>query len=180
MMRRGRWLGASLVVMLVAVACTSPDRPSVQADTVALPTPLRSLNASLSATIARLQDAVAGVGSRLDTAQRPYRPSEPQNLLQVPRAVLRADLADPDDGFVVIYDFADAEAARAGGRELADYLGSGFGQTNFLVDTQFSVGLAADTVVFTSWSRGRSSDPDKSEAVFEAVAGVGEAVEVHK
>ncbi|MFV2063289.1 MAG: hypothetical protein ACC726_07225 [Chloroflexota bacterium] len=180
MMRGRRWPTLIFVVLLVVVGCTSPDRPSVQADTIALPTPLRSFDASLSATIRELQGAVAAVGSRLDSAQRAYRPSEPQLLLQVPRAVMRADMADPDDGFVVVYDFADVDAARSGGLELAGYLSSGFGQTNFLVDTQFSVSLLGDTVVFTSWSRRRSSDPEKAEAVFDAVAGVGEEIEVRK
>ena len=176
----GRWLALTVAAVLLFVACTNPERPSVQADTVALPTPLRSFDASLSATVELLRGAMNQVGTRLNVAIRPYRPSEPQPLLQIPRAVLRADLADPDDGFVLVYDFSDAAAAAQGGQELADYLASGFGQTNFPVDAQFSVGTLNDTVVFAWWSRSRSDDPTRAEAVFDAAASVGAAIKVLK
>ena len=176
----GRWLALTVAAALLVVACTNPDRPSVQADTVVLPTPLRSFDASVSATVGSLREALGQAGIRLDVATRPYRPSEPQPLLQTPRAVLRADLADPDDGFVVVYDFDDAAAADVGGQELADYLASGFGQTNFPADAQFSVGTLNDTVVFAWWSRSRSDDPARAEAAFDATASVGAAIPVLK
>ena len=176
----GRWLTLAMATVFIAAACTNPERPSVQSDTVLLPTPLRSFDASVSATIGLLQGAVGSIGSRLESSQRPYRPSEPRSLLQAPRVVMRADLADPDDGFVLIYDFDDPATARARGQELADYLGSGFGQTNFPVDAQFSVGTVDDTVVFTWWSRRRSAEPERAEAAFDAMAAVGERIEVRK
>jgi hypothetical protein len=180
-MSRVPGLAAFVLATTVAVAaCTNPDRPSVQADTVILPTPLASYDASVSATIGQLQSAVTGIGSRLDAAVSAYRPSEPASLLQAPRVVMRADLADPEDGYVIIYEAADPGAARQRAQELADYLGSGFGQTNFSADTQFSVSVLSDTVVSTNWSRRRSSDPERAEAVFDAIATVGEAFEVRK
>jgi hypothetical protein len=179
-MQWGRRLFAVVGVVLLTGACSSAERPSVQGDTVALPTPMRSFDASVSVTISQLQAAMAAVGSRLDVAAAAYRPSEPQSLLQVPRAVMRADLADPDDGYLVIYEAADAAAAGQLAQGLAAYLGSGFGQTNYPADTQFSVALLDDTVVFSSWSAGRSSDPDRAEAVFDAIASVGMEVEVRK
>ena len=180
-MKRIPGLAALALVAGIAVgACTNPDRPSVQADSVLLPTPLASYDASVSATIGQLQAAVTGMGNRLDTAVSAYRPSEPASLLQVPRVVMRADLADPDDGYVIIYEAADPDAARQRAQELADYLGSGFGQTNFSADTQFSVSVLGDTVVSTNWSRRRSSDPERTEAVFDALASVGESFKVQK
>jgi hypothetical protein len=180
MIRFGRWSLLAAVAMLVAVGCTSLDRPSVVPDRVALPTPLSSFDASMSATIGQLQRAAATAESRLVVPSNAYRPSEPQSLLQTPRVVMRADLADPDDGYLVIYDAGSAGSASQRAQELADYLGSGFGQTNFVADTQFSVGVVGDTVVFTTWSRRRSADPTKAEAVFDAIAGVGQAFEVRK
>ena len=175
-----RWSGLVLVTVLLAVGCTNPDRPSVQADTVVLPTPLRSFSPSVAATVGLLEQAIGETGTRLAVAQRPYRPSEPEGLLQAARVVMRADLADPDDGFMLIYDLDDVTDAQTRGQELADYLASGFGQTNFAVDAQFSVATVGDTVVFTLWSRRRSSDPERAEAVFDAVAAVGDAIEVLK
>ena len=64
--------------------------------------------------------------------------------------------------------------------ELADYVASGFGQTNFPADTQFSVATFEDTVIFTTWSQRRSDDPERAEAAFDAIAGVGTPVEISK
>lgn len=185
MMVLGRWsrassatLVAAACVLVCGVACTDSQRPGVQAQPVALPTPLSSLGARMSGAVASLRAATEGVGSRLEKADRPFRPSEPEALLEVPRAVFRADLADPDDGFVVVYQAADAAAAHDLAQVLADYLGSGFGQTNYARDTQFSVAVVHDSVVFTTWSRGRSSDPERAEAIFDAIAALGAPAEV--
>ncbi|MGD8485699.1 MAG: hypothetical protein PVH07_03585, partial [Chloroflexota bacterium] len=109
-----------------------------------------------------------------------YRPSEPEALLQVPRVVRRVVLADPDDGYVIVYEAASSGEAIRLADELADYVGSGFGQTNYVADTQFSVSVLADTIVFTTWSQRRSDDPERAEAVFEALGRVGSPVEVSK
>jgi hypothetical protein len=169
---------AVLAVGLLAPACTNPNRPSVQADAVPRPTPLSSYGPSIAATIAELEGAVASVGQRLGPPLAAYQTSEPPSLLQAPRVVLRADLADPGDGYVVIYDAADAAEARRWASDLAGYLGSGFGQATFTPDTRFSVAVRDDAVIFTTWSAGRSSDPARAEAVFDAVARIGEAVDI--
>jgi len=179
------WAAAVAVVaagmlLLGAVGCASLDRPSAQGERVALPTPLRTYGASVAATVSQLQAAVAAAGSRLDAANMPYRPSEPQSLLQVPRVVMRADLADPDDGFVVIYEASGDASAASLADDFVRYLESGLGQTNYPADTQFSVAVLGDTLVFTSRSASRSSDPAMAEAVFDAMASVGEAVEVRR
>lgn len=176
--RTRRWAVLALAASLAAGACSSLERPSIQGDRVVLPTPLRSFDASVSATIGQLQAAVAAIGSRLEAPIAAYRPSEPQALLQSPRVVMRADLADPDEGYLVIYEAPDGASARLRADELAAYLGSGFGQTNYAADARFSVSVLEDTVIFSSWSPGRSSDPARAEAVFEAVASVGQPVEV--
>ena len=162
------------------VACTSPDRPSVQPDVLALPTPLHAPTVAMAATIEQLQAAVISVPMRLVDPIVPYRPSEPEPLLQVPRTVLRADFADPDDGHVLIYGATNSTQAATYATDLAAHLQSGFGQTNFPVDAQFSVAVVGDTVVFTWWSRRSSPDPDLAVAVFDALATVGHPIEVRK
>ena len=171
---------ALLAVPLALAACTSPDRPTVQADEVALPTPLRSFDASVAATIGALEAAVARAGERLELPTGAYRPSEPKPLLQVPRVIRRVELADPDDGYVVVYEAPSSGEAKRLADELAGYLGSGFGQTNFVADTQFSVSTLEDTIVFTTWSKRRSDDPERAEAAFEALATVGTPIVVSK
>jgi len=179
--RAGAPLAAVLLTTALSVAaCANPDRPAVQADEVPLPTPMRSFGTSVAVTLGALEAALAGVGERLELPDRAFRPSEPEALLQTPRVVRRAGLADLDDGYVVVYDAPSVADAERLADELADYLGSGFGQTNYVADTQFAVGTLEDTIVFTTWSQRRSDDPERAEAAFEAMASVGQAVEVAK
>jgi len=180
---RTRSLGIGVLALAMAfavAACTSVDGPTVRQDTVTLPTPLRSLDVSADTTVAALSAALGTIGERLVEPPGPYRPSEPPSLMQLPRVIRRADLADVGDGFVVIYEAPSrADAERLAG-ELADYLGSGFGMTNYVVDTQFAVSVLDDTIIFTTWSARSSGDPDRARAAFEAMAAVGEPVAVTK
>jgi hypothetical protein len=177
---RLRVVSVVLVGICAVAGCTSTDRPSVQADEVALPTPMRSFDASVAAAVRAVEAAVAGAGEQLETPARAYRPSEPSSLLQVPRIIRRAALADPDDGWILIYEAADAGAALELADDLAAYLESGFGQTNYAPDTQFAASTLDDTLILTTLSRGRSDDPERAEAVFDAVASVGTPVEINK
>ena len=167
-----------LLVTALLAGCASLDRPRAQGETVVLPTPMSTFDAPVAETVDRLAAAVSAVGVRLEVPAGAYRPSEPASLLQLPRAVLRADLADPDEGFVVVYRAVDAREAAALAADLARYLGSGLGQTNYPADTRFGVAVLGQTIVFTAFSPGRSSDRDRGEAIFEALASVGEPVAV--
>jgi hypothetical protein len=172
-----------VVVVLIALvlAGCGGSRPRDRADDGPRPpTPLPSLTAPLARTAGLLRAAVAEAGFRLDPTLTPVRPSEPQSLVMTPRAALRASLADPDEGFVIIYDLADAAEARVRAGELADYLASGFGQSNFTADTRFSVAVVGETLVFTWWIPSRSSDRESAEAVLDAIGTVGETVEVSR
>ena len=80
-------------------------------------------------------------------------------LTQTPRTVLQVVGSDPEQGYVVIYELPDAAAATAAGTELARYLASGFGQTNFPLDAQFYVAQVGETLVFTWYSSERAEDP---------------------
>jgi hypothetical protein len=167
-----------LAVAVALVGCGGPRTPDPAAGGPRLPTPLPSLTATLAATAGLLRGAVAEAGFRLDPTLTPVRPSEPQSLVMTPRAALRASLAEPDEGFVIIYDLADAAEAQARADDLAAYLESGFGQSNFTADTRFSVAVVDDTLVFTWWIPSHSSDRESGEAVFEAISRVGDPVEV--
>ena len=89
-------------------------------------------------------------------------------------------MGDPTIGFVVISQLGDANAATSAANDLAAYLSSGFGQTNFPVDTQFHVATLGPTVILTWWSREKSTDDELAEQAFDAVATVGAEVPVVK
>lgn len=146
----------------------------------ALPTPQASLSTAIATTAAALTTALGDAGIPLFPPTAPARPSEPESLTQIPRAILQAGIGDPNTGYVVIYQLADDNAATAAGAELAGYLSSGFGQTNFPVDTQFHVATLGPTVILTWWSREKASDDELAENAFDAIATVGTEVPVIK
>jgi hypothetical protein len=144
------------------------------------PTPQASLSPQVDSTAALVRQALATAGLQLNPPVQPYRPSEPAGLAIVPRAIFQESVADPTQGYVVIYELPDVATATDRGKELAAYLGSGFGQTNYPLDAQFSIGQVGGTLVFTWWSKDRSSDDALAEAGFNAVASVGQPIPVIK
>jgi hypothetical protein len=172
-------LFAGVMVALV-VACgpsgTGPRDPVA----VSRQTPRASLSAEMAATSILLTDALALEGIRLDTPVLPVQPGEPATVSSAARALLQADVHDPDGGYVLIYEFADAATAATRAAEFADYLESGPGQVNFPIDTQFSLAQVGSTLVFTWWSAERSSDRALSERAFATMAAVGQAIPIVK
>lgn len=177
--RHARAIAAVVCIALVLVSCggTTPD---TNGQAPPLPTPMASHSAAVDGTVALVTQALAAVGRQVFPATAPYRPSEPSSLTQVPREVLQISSPDAGQGFVVIYELPTTAAATAAGQELASYLGSGFGQTNFPVDAQFSVAQVGSTIVFTWYSGATSSDATAAQAAFEAVHAVGSPFRIVK
>ncbi|MDQ3870182.1 MAG: hypothetical protein M3301_01025 [Chloroflexota bacterium] len=168
--------------LLLAACATSPAASEREAGGVgaALPTPQRSLSPQIAATVNLLTAHLAPHGYRLVQVTRLYRPSEPEMLAAIPRAVFQLDQSEPDEGYVVVYEFRDPEAAAAGGRELAGYLASGFGQTNYPVDAQFALAQMGGTLVLGWWSPERSSMPDRVRRALQLFRGFGQPIPVPK
>lgn len=183
--RAAGWPAAALAVLLLVAACgppgggsPAPRTPAGTADELA--TPMASLTPVVAGTFGALRNVLAPAGYRVDVLARPYRPAEPLELSRVPRAVLQVDVADPDGGFVVIYEFADSAMARQQGETFARYLGSGFGQTNFPLDAQFAVQQVGPTIVFSWWSRELSAEPERAQGAFDLISAFGQPIEVRK
>jgi hypothetical protein len=144
-----------------------------------LPTPQQALSPPLAATASALR---AHLGGRypLTHLSGVYRPSEPESLRGAPRAVFQVDLGTPGENYVVTYQLVDAAMAAARGRELAAYLASGFGQTNYPPDAQFVLSQFGDTLVFGWWSPERSTSQPDLRAAFELIRGFGQPIPVPK
>jgi len=142
--------------------------------------PESGLSAAEATTVTALRQRLAGAGFQLSAVAQPVEPAVPTAFASVPNVVYRIELADPDQGFVLIYDFPDPTAASAGAGTLARFVGSGFGQTTYPADAVFSVASLGADVVFTWWSPSRASDPAAAQAAFLAVAAVGNPVPVTK
>ena len=180
-MNARRWLPAALCAALLTLAACGGGSQGEPADVgQPLPTPQGSASAAVAGTISLLNERLAGRGYQMFPPIAPYRPSEPASLTQASRTVFQVSGADADQGYVVIYDFPTDAAAATAGTELASYMASGFGQTNFPTDAQFSVAQVGSTIVFTWYSGARASDAVKAREAFLAVASVGQPFPVVK
>jgi hypothetical protein len=175
---------ACLVLLLPALvlgcgAAPASPAPRPPAGGVALATPVASLTPAMAATASVLREQLEPGGLfRLEMTGRPFRPSEPESLWRVPRAVLQVDIGDPEAGWVVIYEFPDPSTAGTVGQEYARYIASGFGQTNFPLDARFSLAQLSSTLIFTWWSPERAAERERAGHAFELVSGVGQPIPV--
>ncbi len=173
-------LGALLCGLLVgACAPASSGQAGGQRPTPRR-TPQSSLSPQMAGTVSLLRSTLGASGIRLDPPIVPYQPAEPAAIAETPRAVLQADVGDPSAGYVIVYESVDAATAARRGAEFAAYLESGFGQTNYPLDAQFSLSQVGSTLVFTWWSSERSADRERARAAFDAIARVGETIEIVK
>jgi hypothetical protein len=136
------------------------------------------LSPQVQAALAAVQRRLADQALTLDQSSVEYRPAEPGVLQSVPRAVFQLSLNDPNAGWVVIYDLGRPDAAADAGREFARYLGTGFGQTSYGRDAQFTLNQVGGALVFSWWAPGQSADPERARAAFEAMQLVGQSVPI--
>ena len=170
-------IGALALLIAVLAGCGGTQ----VADTAApVATPATSPGPGMAAAIRRVTDALVGAGFRVAPPVAAYRPSEPASLTQAARSVLQVQDLGADVGYVVIYQLAGGAEAATRAAELAGYLASGFGQTNFPVDSQFSVAQLDSTVIMTWWSRERAAEDDRAQGAFDVVRTIGQAYPVVK
>ena len=164
-MRRG---SASVVALLVAAAVTLAGCGiAANSSPVSVPAPSVGPAAGVSAAvaqtrgvIARTLGAVSSVRIQFGDTGRPYRPPESGRLRNAPRAVYQVVMPDqPDAGFIVVYEFADAAAAVDAGNEEAGFLGTGSVRVNFPRDAQHVLRELGPTLILYTWSPSASPDP---------------------
>lgn len=174
-----------LTVTAVTIAPTAGCAPTTSGQAGGQPppprsTPQASLSTQIAGTVALVRASLNAEGIRLDAPIVAYQPAEPASISAAPRSVLQADVRDPSAGYVMVYEFPDAASAAARGAEFAEYLESGFGQTNYPLDAQFSLSQVGGTLVFTWWSAERAADRERARVGFQAVASVGVTIPVVK
>ena len=109
----------------------------------------------------RVALALQGASFQVQDPNVGFRTGETATLLGTPRRLIQAVIpGDPNHGFVVIYEFADPNAADAAGREFMTYLHSGPGGIGYPGDAQFVLRRMGSTLIFFSWSPTVSPDPE--------------------
>lgn len=135
------------------VAPSSPAPPLVG--------PAATLSPAVALTRAELVRVLGERNLVLADTQRPFRPPEVAELAAVPRTVFEVTLPEaPDDGFVVVYEFADPTAAAEGSAVQAAWLASGPGRIQAGPSGTIHVlRLVGPTLVFWTWNPEGAADP---------------------
>jgi len=135
--------------------------------------------AAAASTRADIATALSAVGLQVEDVATPFRPAEAPRVAAAPRLVIRAVIpGDPDHGRIVIYEFLSTPDATTAAQEQATYLASGVGRVQFTPDTQFTLRVDGQTVVFYSWAAANASAPTRAAAVATALQTVGFEVAV--
>lgn len=109
----------------------------------------------------RVALALQAASFQVQDPNTPYRPAETPTLLGTPRRLIQAMIpSDPQHGMIVIYEFADADAADAAGRELWTYVHTGPGVLSYPADSQFVLRRMGSTLIYFPWSPTVSPDPE--------------------
>ena len=113
----GRPTAAILAVILAAACAGCGATPATSAPapggSVAIVPAEPGLSASEATTVTLLRRSLATGGFQLSPVNQPVQPAVPTVFATTPLVVYRVELADPDQGFVLIYDFAAPSAAAA-------------------------------------------------------------------
>ena len=165
---------ALLIVAAVLCGCaTTEGVPTAAPPASQLTVVTPAIDAARAAVAGRLQEG----GFTLAQSNMGYEPGQPGGLQSAQRVVFQISLADPNQGFLVIYDLGTSDAAIAAGTDFAGYLHS-FGHSNYPSDAQFTLNAIDSALVFFWYSRDRASEPDRADQAFALISSVGQAIEV--
>jgi hypothetical protein len=171
-------LAAVGLAALLALAGCSPTDGAAVTYPVGSVGPDKTVSPAVAQTRGQLVQALGGQNLILNDTQSPYRPPESASFASAPRAVYQVTLpADPNGGFVVVYEFNDTSTATAAAEELQAYLATGPGAVQSPLGTHHVIRQVGTTVVYYSWLPGSSKDPG-AEAIQVALETLGTAFAV--
>ena len=136
--------------------------------------PVATVGGATAQTRGVIATALSSVAVQFGDATRPYRPAESPRLRDARRAVYQIVLPnEPDAGYIVVYEFADASAAVDAGNEEAGYLGTGPAKVQYQRETQHVLRQLGPTLILYSWSTTTALDPALADAVATALNTIG-------
>lgn len=177
MTRRARATEAGLVAVLFAAllaGCGIGANTSPGSFPVASAGPAATVGGAVEQTRGAIAAALAALSVQFGPASRDYRPAESARLRRAPRAVYQVVLpSEPDAGYIVVYQFADAAAAVDAGNEEAGYLGTGPAKVQYQRETRHVLRQLGPTLIVYSWSPTTAADPGTAEAIATALGTIG-------
>lgn len=149
-----------LAVSALLAGCGVAASTSTASVPAASAGPSARVGGATGTTFGAIRTALSGVAVQIGESTRPFRPPESGRLRSAPRAVYQVVLPDqPDAGFIVVYEFADAAAATDAGNEEAGYLGTGPARVEAPLGTRYVLRALGPTLVVFPWLPAASSDP---------------------
>jgi hypothetical protein len=168
--RRPRLLALAAIGLATALAgcAAATDGPAVTFPAVSIG-PDRTVGPAVSLTRSELVKALGDRRVTMGDATVPFRPAEAPMLTEAPRAVYQAILpADPDKGFIVVYELPDPDRADQAAREQAAYLATGPGRIQRSLESVDVIRVLGSTVVLYTWIPSEAKDgqaPDVQAAL---------------
>lgn len=173
-------LALGLSVTLAGCGAPAPTTPARTPAATAVPptdpsAPISPAVAEVRAELARL------LGTRnlvLDDVRIPFRPAESPALVAAPRAVFQVLLpADPNSGFISVYEFRDADEAIQAAKSQFAYLQSGPGRVQSPRGTAHLIRQVGSSVVLYSWLPEAARDPSTA-AIAAVLSTLGTAFDI--
>lgn len=126
--------------------------------------PSRTAGPAVAQTRAALVRVLAERNLVLQDSQASFRPPEDARFTIAPRALYQVILPQaPREGFLVVYEFADAVAATEAADRQAAYLASGPIRVQSAFGVRHVMRLVGSTVVLYSWLPDGAVDPLQSD-----------------
>ena len=122
--------------------------------------PATTVSPAVNQTRAELVRVLGTANLILTDTQTPVRPAESPLLIDAPRAVFQVALpADPTRGFIVVYEFTDANRAAEAAAEEQHYLATGPGRVQTPEGTVHVLRQVGPTLIVYDWLPGAAKDP---------------------
>jgi hypothetical protein len=155
-----RLILALAVAMLVA-ACASS---SADVPTPVPPGQSDGPTSTVGPAVAQTRvDLVRALGTKnlvLQDSQAPFRPPEDATFTRTPRALYQVILPKaPQEGFIVVYEFADPTSAAEAATAQAAYLATGPAKVQSPFGARHIIRLVGPTVVIYTWVPEGVADP---------------------
>lgn len=159
-----RTVARAVLVMAFAavVAACAPSGTAVVTPRPAVATggPSRTVGPVVAQTRADLVRALGGRNLVLQDSSAQFRPPEDATFTTTPRALYQVILPQaPDEGFIVVYEFADPRTAAEAATAQAAYLATGPARVQSAFGARHIIRLVGTTVVMYSWVPEGARDP---------------------
>jgi hypothetical protein len=153
---------AALVAALLLGACGPAGGPTAPPGGAVEPTqgPTRTVGPAVAQTRAELVRALGTKNLVLQDSQAQFRPPEDAQFTTTPRALYQVILPKaPQEGFIVVYEFADPVRAAEAATAQAAYLATGPAKVQSPFGARHIIRLVGPTVVLYSWVPAGAVDP---------------------